>query len=259
MAHGWAREKSIRPNNKVMPSACKQAHQHLDLAEAALEGDRSAVDQVMKFLEDPGLTAALRSRGASASEAVEIVGDLSGDCFGGERAKGGLHRLLGRYNGGCPLPAFLRHVAIRRLISLKRKQASRGEVSTTTEDDRDPAESLGGGFVVEDAEGSDDALISLLREALLRALAQLNPEHLVMVRLTEAYGVPQKQVAAMFGWHESKLSRAKSSLFLDLRTHILEEVRASDPWLNLEWSDFLKLCEESTDLFGGSGLSAESY
>lgn len=225
-------------------------HPDLHLAESALEGDAGAAKAVAAMLADPGLTAGLRTRGASSGEAAEIVADLSGDCFGGERAKGGLHRLLGRYNGACPLPAFLRHVAIRRLISLKRKQASRREMSTTDDEGRDPAEAFGGAFVVAADEVADDALISLLREALIRARARVDAEHLIIVRLVESYGVPQKAVAAMFGWHESKVSRAKGVLLEQLREALMAEVRAADPWLTLEWEDFLQLCAESADLFG---------
>lgn len=219
------------------------------LAEMALEGDAAAIGALMAMLRSPELAAALRSRGASATEADDILGDLAGDCFGGERSKGGLHRLLGRYNGTCPLPAFLRHVALNRLISLKRKQAGRRELVPDADDERDPLDLAvpltGGGVLV-----GDDSLIPLLRCALLGAIARVDPEKLVVVRLIESYGVPQKRVGELWGWHESKISRAKSDLLDEMRTAIMEEVRKVDPWLHLEWEDFIALCGESADLFG---------
>ncbi len=217
------------------------------LAEDALEGDAVAVAGILEMLRSPGLAGFLKSRGASETEARDLIGDIAGDCFGGERAKGGLHRLLGRYNGGCPLPAFFRHVALNRLISLKRRQATRRETSATDDE---------GGEVfdrIPDAGGIpgpyDDALISLLREALLVSISKVDVEKLVVVRLIESYGIPQKQVGALWGWHETKISRTKSDLLEELRIAILDEVRRKEPWLQLEWDDFLALCGESTDLF----------
>lgn len=214
-------------------------HADLDLAEAALEGDPEATATILGTLRAPELRASLISRGASPSEADDIIGDIAGDCFGGERAKGGLHRLLGRYNGGCPLSAYFRHIATNRLISIKRKR--RPTVSTDDEDARE----LPGAA----ATPTDDALISLLRDALVVSLSRVDPEKLVLIRLIESYRIPQKQVGALLGWHETKMSRAKSDFLAELRTLVTEEIRKADPWLHLEWEDFLGLCAESVDLF----------
>lgn len=222
------------------PSQTLSCHADLELAEDALSGDREAAEIVLGMLQAPELNAALRGRGASASEASDLVADLCGDCFGGERVKGGLHRLLGRYNGRCPLPAYFRHIAINRLISLKRKV--RPTVSTDAEDARElPSPAVDG--------TPDAALIALLREALKSALAGMDPERLVLIRLIESYGVPQKQIGSLLGWHESKISRAKKDFIEDLRDSVMEEIHRADPWLQLEWEDFLSLCAESIDLF----------
>lgn len=74
-------------------------------------------------------------------------------------------------------------------------------------------------------------------------------EKLVMVRLMISYEVPQKRLGNLMGWHESKIFRAKSDLVAELRTRIMEEVRRADPWLELEWDDFMELCAESMDFF----------
>ena len=219
-------------------------HPDIEAAEAALEGDADAVAAVMAMLESPALVSALISRGASPTEARDILDDMAGDCFGGERAKGGSHRLLGRYNGRCPLPAFFRRIAINRLISLKR--ASRPMVAL--DDDADGTRELpAGGPLAPD--GGDDALIVLLRDAITRARARVDLEKLVIVRLMVSYDVPQKRLGNLLGWHESKISRAKSDLVAELRMNIMEEIRRADPWLELEWDDFLALCAESLDLF----------
>jgi DNA-directed RNA polymerase specialized sigma24 family protein len=218
------------------------AHPDIELAEAALDGEADAVAAVMTMLDSPALLSALISRGASATEARDILHDMAGDCFGGERAKGGTHRLLGRYNARCPLPAFFRRIAINRLISCKR--ASRPMVAL--DDDADGRRDLPGPLATA---GADDALIALLRDAITRARERVDLEKLVMVRLMISYDVPQKQLGALLGWHESKISRAKSDLIAEMRTLIMEEIRRADPWLELEWEDFVALCAESLELF----------
>lgn len=226
--------------NRQMSTQLPACHADLELAEDALAGDAEAAGIVLSMLQAPQLTAALRGRGASSAEASELIADLCGDCFGGERTKGGLHRLLGRYNGKCPLPAYFRHIAINRLISLKRKQ--RPTVSTDMEDAVDLPSPVVDGT-------PDAALIALLREALKNALARIDPEKLVAIRLIESYGVQQKEIGALFGWHESKISRAKKDFTEELKTNVMEEIHRADPWLQLEWEDFLALCAESLDLF----------
>lgn len=226
------------------------AHDDLILAEDALEGDPAAAARIVEMLRAPELTAFLKTRGASETEARDLIGDLAGDCFGGERTKGGLHRLLGRYNGGCPLPAFFRHIALNRLISLKRKQSGRREDSLSADGGHDVFDTIADAGSSTAAAAGDGELIDLLRDALKAVLARVDPEKLVIVRLIESYEVPQKRVGGIWGWHESKISRAKSELLAEMRQAITEEVKKTDPWLHLEWEDFLALCRESSDLFG---------
>lgn len=216
----------------------------LELAESALDGDRQAVEAVVAMLRGPELAASLRNRGATADEANDIVNDMIGDCYGGERAKGGLHRLLGRYLGKGPLAAFFHHVALRRLIGVKRWQASHPQATPDAEG-RNPIDLIGSS----DSDG-EDAVIELLRGALRATLAKVDAERLVVVRLIESYEVPQTQISTVWGWHPSKVSRANSELLQEIRDGIFAEVKRTDPWLQLEFSDFLKLCDDASDLFG---------
>lgn len=218
----------------------------LVLAEHALEGDPVAVGRVLAMLRAPEFAAFLRGRGATVTEAEDLIGNLIGDCFGGERVKGGLHRLLGRYNGTCPLPAFLRRAAVNRLISLKRKQALRREAEPSGEDGRAAILEL----PARAASEGDEEIIPLLRDALHAAFAAVDPERLVLFRLVHTHGVPQKRVAAIWGWHESKVSRALDALRGELKAAILDGIRRRDAWLDLRWEDFVALCAESNDLFG---------
>ena len=222
--------------------------EHLDLAEQALEGDPQALQSIMEMLRSPDLVAALRSRGASDSESADLIADLVGDCFGGERAKGGLHRLLARYNGSCPLPAFLRLVALHRLIDLKRKLSKRKLATVRDDDDEDPLANIASPGGAD--EPADTSLIALLREAITRTFESVEPEKLVLYRLVHSYGVPQKQVGALWGMPEWTISRKLDALRDELQRGILAEIRRRDAWLELEWEDLMSLCSESVELFG---------
>jgi len=239
------------PNfNLIMGMGVVKEGRHLadlELVESALAGDGDSVGRVVGILESGVIRAALLRRGASASEADELIGDLLGDCFGGEKAKGGIHRLLARYNGGCSLEGFLQRVAFNRLISAKRRARPAIEIDAGHRDEP--------GSVIEipDEEvdaSPEDATIELLREAVAETLAAADPEKLVLFRLVHSYRVSQKRVGAAWGWHESKVSRALGSLQEELRSGVIERVRSRDPWLELAWEDFLGLCSQSVDLFG---------
>jgi len=135
-------------------------------------------------------------------------------------------------------------VALNRLISLKRKK--KAEVVSIDDNHLAADSSLL-------SQGSDlakeDEVVELLCSALRGAFASVDQEKLVILRLVQSYRLSQKQVGVAWGYSESKVSRALSQLTEELREQILRELKKRDPWLHLEWNDFLALCDESIDLF----------
>jgi RNA polymerase sigma factor (sigma-70 family) len=222
----------------------------LELAEAALEGDGESAREVGDLVKDPGFKRWLVSRGASPSEADDLLGDLLTDCFGGEKARGGLHRILGKFNGACTLKSFLHRIALNRLISLKRKQKLTVSLERDSDDDQPDDRTLGVDDLPDGGEPvSEEEVVDLLRSAVVKALASVNQERLVLLRLIHSYRIPQNRVGQMWGWHDSKVSRNMATLIDELKGAILLAVREEDPWLQIEWDDFLGLCGESIDLF----------
>ena len=149
-----------------------------------------------------------------------------------------------------PLKSFLYRVALNRLISLKRKQRLTVPLERDSGDDREGDRSAG----LEDLAApvdpvSEEEVIVLLRTAVLKSLSSVDQERLVLLRLIHSYRVPQKKVGEMWGWHDSKVSRNMATLIGELRSAILAAVHEGDPWLQIEWDDFLGLCGESIDLF----------
>ena len=216
----------------------------IDLAESAIEGDVGAGRQVGEMLLTGKLKAMLINRGASQDEAQEIQSELAAGCFSESPQRGMLFGLLAKYSGKAPLEAYLGRVALNRLISLKRRKTPE-MVSVDEEDSERPAVQLSDNAGVQ----AEDEVTDLLREAVRNSLQRVNPEKLVLLRLVQSYQLSQKRVGQMWGWSESKISRNLGELLVSLREEIMAEVQRRDPWLEVEWEDFIALCGESIDLF----------
>ncbi len=219
-----------------------------DLVAAALQGDVDACGQISNDENTRWLHAVLMRRGASATEAADITADLMADCFG---AKEGKPPLLEKYNGKGKLRAFLTRAAINRLIDFKRHQKFEGQLPTRNIDSppTDEFDMLAG---EDSAEPEKDQLVDLIRDSLLHAFTKCDPLHLVLMRLVVVHNVRQDLVGNLFGWSQSKVSRAISSVMNTIKEETMAEIKRADPWLELEWEDFLSLCRSSTGFLVGA-------
>ena len=191
------------------------------------------------------IESVLVKRGASPTEARDITADVFGDCFGRENKA----PLLEAYKGGGALRAFISRAALNRLIDLKRRQRFQGSLPQASYDDApaDEFDMLEG----ESDPNPDDSLVNLLRDALIHAFGQCNPRDLMLMRLVSIHGVRQESLAHSLGWSQSKVSRAIASVMEEIREKTMEELKKADPWLELDWTDFLGLCRNSTDFLVG--------
>lgn len=219
-----------------------------DLVAAALQGDAAACAQIGSAETTHWLRSVLIKRGASPTEAGDLTADLLADCFG---AKEGKPPLLEKYNGKGKLRAFLTRAAINRLIDLKRHQKFEGQLPQHHRESAptDEFDMLAGEESIEPAQ---DHLVDLLRDALLHAFSQCDPLHLVLMRLVVVHGVRQDLVGMLFGWSQSKVSRAISAVMTTIKEETMAELQRADPWLELEWEDFLSLCRSSTSFLVGA-------
>lgn len=218
------------------------------LVEAALSGNEEAAVAIRSPATTRKLEQILIKRGASPTEARDIIADLWADCFDTHK---GRKPLLQRFQGKGKLDAFLTRTAINRLIDHKRRLRFRSELPGSQRDDGgaqpgDAFDQLPGDSP--DAPG-EDALVDLLRRALVTTFSKCDPEELLILRLVGKYGVGQERVAAMCGWSQSKVSRTLAAVMKRIQTETLEEVSRIDPWLDLEWGDFVKLCQSSSDFY----------
>ncbi len=225
------------------------AHEEdIALVDAALAGDPKASAKIRSGEITGWLTAVLSKRGASQTEAHDLAADLIADCFG---ARDGKPPLLESYNGKGPLRGFLARAGINRLIDLKRRQKFQGNLPERNLESgpTDEFDLLAG----DDIDGTpDNALVDLLRDSLILAFSKCNPRDLMLMRLVAIHGVKQEAIAEMFGWSQSKVSRAIGGVMEEIRLKTLEEMRKSDPWLELEWDDFVGLCRSSSDFLVGA-------
>jgi RNA polymerase sigma factor (sigma-70 family) len=202
-----------------------------------LQGDPSLLPRLREEYHS-FLLNTLIARGASATEAEELLADLWGDCVGQSEDR---PSLLEKFSGKCPLRSWLTTVATHRLVDLKRRQKHRGELSRTDGEDkeRDPFEQL----PASPAARSEAGLVALLKDSLQAAFANSPAAALLMLRLVYLNGLSQREVGRMWGWHESKVSRSLTQAMEEIETITLRELKRRDPWLELAWQDFLELCE----------------
>ena len=189
------------------------------------------------------LVGVLRARGASQTEAEDLVADLWTDCFA---PRGNRQTLLTKYQGRCALESWLLTVATNRLVDLKRRQSFRVDVSSSTSDspedffDRRPQP---------EKPTSEKPLLNLLHGAIQRAFAKQDEDAVLMLKLVHLHQLTQREISRMWGWHESKVSRTLEVTRQSVAKIILVELKKVDPWLELRWEDFVELCAGSADVF----------
>jgi RNA polymerase sigma factor (sigma-70 family) len=184
------------------------------------------------------LLGILLSRGADRTEADDLLADLWADCVPGNDDK---PSLLEKFSGKCSLHGWLATVATNRWIDRKRKQARHVEMGQDGADMaiRDSLTSL----QAADLSPPDQTLVTLLRDSLKAAFDHSSPEARVLLRLVYLYGLSQRDIVRMLGWSESKVSRYLSNAMQEIEKHTLAEIKRRDPWLELNWDDFVDLCE----------------
>ena len=203
----------------------------VDLVQKCIEGNEVAIGDLKTSLT-PLLCKVLGSYGASKDEIDEILAQLWGDCLVGPRP------LFHIFNGRSALKSWLTAICVNRWISLKRRQAqhTRAIYSLTIEAERPSAPGRAA------TTHPDSAITEILGPALRQAFAACDVEELVLLQLVHVHGVTQREVASLWKWHESRVSRHIKRAEAKIAEHTLRAVKETDPYLELGWPDFLELC-----------------
>jgi RNA polymerase sigma factor (sigma-70 family) len=221
----------------LMSTAMDQQEEEQLALRKCIEGD----DQALGFLRgryQPRLMPILISRGASQTEAEDLLADLWGDCVGQGETR---PCLLEKFSGKCGFQNWLITVATNRLIDLKRKQIRHKTFVV-------PDDPEGGTTFINKVPGKasvqeESSLIGLLRSSLEQAFTQCPSEGLLMLRLVYLHGLSQRELATMWGCHEATISRAVAQAMKGIEKATMEELKKRDPGVELSWEDFVQLCE----------------
>jgi len=204
------------------------------LTEACVRGEPAACEE---FEREYGgfLRALLIKRGASYDEAGELARNLLSDCIMG---RAGRPPLLNQYRGRCSLRSWLATCATNLLIDLKRAEKIREEASEL-KDERNHFDT-----VAPPVHARPEApLLELLHRSLAEAMQAIAFEDRLMLRLAYLEGVTQRELARVWGCHESKVSRKLDEAMRTIAARTLDHVSRRDPWLTITWEDFLEMCQ----------------
>jgi RNA polymerase sigma factor (sigma-70 family) len=201
----------------------------VDLVQQCLEGSEEAVGELKKALT-PFLSRVLASYGASKDEIDEILAQLWGDCLTGQRP------LFHVFNGKSALKSWLTAISVNRWISLKRREAQHARAMQhlviDSETSQPPSRSA----------QADSSIMEILGPALRRAFAACEVEELILLQLVHMHGVTQREIANLWKWHESRVSRHIKRAEAKIAELTLQAVKETDPYLELRWNDFIELC-----------------
>ncbi len=217
------------------PVDTPQYSDDITLVERCLERDNAAFHELKEDHEGL-LKGLLVNRGASLDEADDIVARIWSDCVARESDR---QSLLTRYAARSSLKNWLVTVATNRLIDLKR-----GPVRENVSIDGPENSSLTEASLSVTDEVHEDpcaTLRDLLEESLISTVRECKIEYRLMIRLVYLEGLTQREVSQMWGWTESKVSRAFSSTLDHIRVETLAKLSRKEPWLTLSWEDFLQV------------------
>ncbi len=182
--------------------------------------------------------------GASREEAEEAVDSLWADCVA---PRGDRPAKLRNYNGNCALQTWLNRIALNQWLNYKRWQQRWNTLI--------PERIVGGGeddrrsqwASVRSAElATESSLLEMMREAVQAAFTQCPPEDFVLLQLHHADDLRVVELARIFDCGIGTISRRLRTAADGISTATIAHIRRTDPWLELQWEDFLELCREAT-------------
>ncbi|MGV3531820.1 MAG: RNA polymerase sigma factor, partial [Chthoniobacteraceae bacterium] len=190
--------------------------------------------------------AYLLSRGAAPAEAREIVDSLWADCLVGTNER--RPRIAG-YLGASSLQTWLNVVAVNFFLSSRRQQARTNKLMPMRVHDTTEAEGDGElgteatlAMADEQRHTTEEPVITMLRQAIEQAFAQCTPEDFVLLQLSHSDGIRQHELAKIWDCDAATISRKLKRAGAEVAARILKHVEVSDPYLELEWSDFVEIC-----------------
>lgn len=219
----------------------------LDLVDRAVNGDDEAV-LAFQTEYQPMLERVMMSRGVGRVEAQDLVADVIAECFGAGK-KGKTRPLLEKFEGRSSLSTWMIRITWNRWLDLKRRDKFKGELPAYEDDDEkagdrfdrvkgeDPGEKL-----------LDEDLSELMGRAIKTAFDSLDPDVLLMLKLSYLHGISQTIIARMWRCDQTRVSRSLTAAREQIASVTMKTIEEEDSSLSLEWEDFQKLCAAGLDL-----------
>lgn len=232
------------PSQEIKP--LKHA-EDLDLVDRAVAGDEDAVRTFQQEIQ-PMLERVLMSRGVDRVAAEDLVADVIAECFGAGK-KGKTRPLLEKFEGRSSLSTWMIRITWNRWLDLKRRDKFRGELPRYEDED----ERAGDRFdrVKGDDPGEellDEDLSELMGRAIRKAFDSLEPDVLLMLKLSYLHGISQTVIARMWRCDQTRVSRSLTAAREQIAQVTMRTIREADAGLELDWEDFQKLCAAGLDL-----------
>ncbi len=213
-----------------------------DLVQRALSGDDDAVRQFESEYR-PTLCRVLMARGVDRGQADDLVADVIAECFGAGK-KGETKPLLSKFEGRSSLSTWLIRTTWNRWLDLKRRDKFHGDLPEYDgdEDGRngDKFDRIEGDDLGEDILESD--LSELMSGAIKTAFSSLQPDDLLMLKLSYLHGLSQSVIARMWQCDQTRVSRTLTSARQQIAAETMRALQEADPDLEIEWEDFKRLC-----------------
>ena len=219
----------------------------LELVDRAVAGDSDAVRAFQEEYQ-PMLERVLMSRGVDRVQARDLVADVMAECFGAGK-KGQTRPLLEKFEGRSSLSTWMIRITWNRWLDLKRRDKFRGELPAYEEEDEragDRFDRVAGDDPGEDV--LDEDLADLMGRAIRTAFDSLEPDELLMLKLSYLHGVSQTVIARMWQCDQTRVSRSLSAAREQIAATTMRAIREADPSLELEWEDFQRLCAAGLDI-----------
>ncbi len=213
------------------------------LAQECLEEKTSALAHLQEIYREP-LLAFLQGSGAFPHEAHEIVTELWSDCIAPQT---GTTPKLARYNGACALRTFLNTITLNTLLTRRRRENRWNNlVSADVADGETPEVAAAPESRANGNESVEAPLLEIMREAIQAAFMACPAEDFVLLQLAHTDNLRLVELAKMFDRSIASIGRNVAKAGEGIAEATLQYIKATDPWLELKWEDFLELCASAS-------------
>jgi RNA polymerase sigma factor (sigma-70 family) len=215
-----------------------------------LAGDTEALGKLFADYR-PTLLEHLRKRGASPTDANDALSAIWADFAGAGIGRGGKTKTttLVQFRGGS-LEAWLKSTVINRWKDIDRRTRKIADVGPRPGDDDQQREDFFTRQPGEDPEPpSEDVLMRWMAESIAFAFARQKSKDRLILQLVCKHEVKQRAVAHLFKTSEAQICRAVQQARKKIREDTLRQLKKKEPLVDLEWKDFMNMCEKGYGRF----------